>query len=71
MNNPTNTKGSGMTTPTEAEVNAALDRIGAALRESGATLEELIESGREIRGESIAEKYGLAVTPDEEEPDDA
>ena len=59
MNNPTRTKGNGMTTPTEAEANAVLDRIGEALRATGVTLEELIESGREIRWELIKEKYGL------------
>ena len=55
-----------MTKPTEAEVNAALDGIGEALRATGVTLEELIETGREIRWEIIKEKYGLAeVVPDE------
>jgi len=48
-----------MTTPTEREVNDLLDRIGEALRATGVTLEELIESGREIRGQLIAEKYGI------------
>jgi len=37
----------------------ALDRIGEALKKQGITLEELIESGREIRGEIIKEEYGL------------
>ena len=37
----------------------ALDRIGEALREQGTTLEELIESGREIRGQIAKEEYGL------------
>ena len=36
-----------------------LDRMGAALRESGVTIEEWIESGREIRGELLREKYGI------------
>jgi hypothetical protein len=30
----------------------ALDQIGKILRERGVTLEELIESGREIRGKN-------------------
>ena len=37
----------------------ALDRIGEALKKQGITLEELIESGREIRGRIIEEEYGL------------
>lgn len=45
-------------TPQQALANQALDRIGAVLREQGLTLEELIESGREIRGSIIKEKYG-------------
>lgn len=35
-----------------------LDEIGEALREKGITLEEMIESGREIRGELYEELYG-------------
>ena len=45
-------------TPQQAVATRALDEIGAALRERGVTLEELIESGREIRGELITEQYG-------------
>jgi len=37
----------------------SLEQIGHALKEQGITLEELIESGRDIRGELIKEKYGL------------
>ena len=51
--------GKGRATPTEREANDLLDRIGEALRATGVTLEELIESGREIRGELIAEEYGI------------
>lgn len=43
----------------EVLATAALDRIGEALRERGVTLEELIESGREIRGALIKEHYGI------------
>ena len=39
----------------------ALDRIGAVLREQGVTLEELMESGREIRAELVKEQYGLGT----------
>lgn len=43
----------------EVLATEALDRIGEALRAKGLTLEELIESGREIRGQLVEEKYGL------------
>ncbi len=45
---------------TRQEVLAAraLDRIGDALREQGISLEDLIDSGREARGELIKERYG-------------
>jgi len=46
-------------TPQEVVAAQALDRIGAALKEQGLSLEELIESGREERGEIIRERYGL------------
>ena len=39
----------------------ALDRIGEVLREQGVSLEELIASGREIRGRMVEEEYGLEV----------
>jgi AbrB family looped-hinge helix DNA binding protein len=45
--------------PREVVVMHALDQIGAMLREKGITLEELMESGREIRGQIVKEKYGL------------
>jgi len=37
----------------------ALDRIGQALRDKGISLEELIESGRDVRSELLQEKYGI------------
>lgn len=37
----------------------ALDRISKALQKQGISLEELIETGREVRGEIVAEEYGL------------
>jgi antitoxin PrlF len=45
---------------TRQEVVAArvLDRIGEILRDRGLSLEELIDSGREVRGELINERYG-------------
>jgi len=46
-----------LVTTREMLLDWALDGIGVAMRESGETLEELIESGREIREELIAERY--------------
>jgi len=37
----------------------ALDRMGEVLKAKGLTLEELMESGREIRGELLENEYGL------------
>ncbi len=45
--------------PQEVIANKLLDQIGEALREKGLTLAELIESGREIRGQIVQEKYGI------------
>lgn len=47
--------------PQEVVAMNALDQIGRALRERGITLEELMESGREIRGQLIEEEYGIKV----------
>jgi AbrB family looped-hinge helix DNA binding protein len=40
-------------TPQEVIATKALDTLGAMLREQGLSLEELIDSGRAIRGELI------------------
>lgn len=53
------TDGGVLITPREVLATRTLNEIGAALREQGITLEELIESGREIRGEIMQERYGL------------
>jgi AbrB family looped-hinge helix DNA binding protein len=37
----------------------ALERVGETLRERGVDLEDMIESGREIRVELLAEEYGI------------
>ncbi len=50
-------------TPQKALAAKALDRIGELIKEQGLSLDELIESGREIRGQLIKEKYG--IDPDE------
>jgi len=47
--------------PREVLAMGALDRIGKVLKERGITLEELIESGREVRGRIIEEEYGLSA----------
>jgi AbrB family looped-hinge helix DNA binding protein len=49
-------------TPQEAVATKALDALGAMLREQGLSLHELIDSGREIRGELITERYGISST---------
>jgi AbrB family looped-hinge helix DNA binding protein len=51
-------------TPQAVVAAQALDEIGAILREQGLSLDDLIESGREIRGELLRELYG--IDPDSE-----
>ena len=46
--------------PQEVIAAKALDKMGELLKEKGITLEELIESGREIRGTLIDQEYGLS-----------
>ena len=48
--------------PAEIVVNAAFDAIGKDLKKKGVTLEQLIKSGREIRGELLDEEYGITDT---------
>lgn len=43
----------------EIMATEVMEKIGALLKEKGTTLDELMESGREIRGEIISERYGL------------
>ena len=47
-----------MIVPRTVVAQEALEKIGAALREHGISLEELMERGHEIRGELIKEHYG-------------
>lgn len=49
--------------PQEVIAMEALDRIGAILNEQGITLEELIESGRDLRGDLVEKEYGLKAKP--------
>jgi hypothetical protein len=44
--------------PQEVIASEALDQVGRILREKELTLEELMESGREIRGKLVEEEYG-------------
>jgi AbrB family looped-hinge helix DNA binding protein len=46
--------------PQEMVAMDALDKMGALLREKGITLEEFVESGREIRGGLIETEYDLS-----------
>ena len=45
--------------PQEVVAMDALDQIGQALKERGIDLQEMIESGREIRGQLLKEEYDL------------
>ncbi|MBC8448050.1 MAG: AbrB/MazE/SpoVT family DNA-binding domain-containing protein [Chloroflexi bacterium] len=47
--------------PREVLAMDALNRIGEALEKQGISLEELIESGRDIRGQIVEEQYGLVA----------
>lgn len=51
-------------TPKAVIAAKLLDEIGAKLRESGVTLEELLASGREIRGDLLKEMYGMDPAED-------
>jgi AbrB family looped-hinge helix DNA binding protein len=44
--------------PREVLAMDALDRVGKVLKQRGISLEELIASGREIRGEMVEGDYG-------------
>lgn len=48
--------------PREVLARDALDRIGEVLKAQGITLEELMEEGREIRGELLEEEYDIKPT---------
>jgi AbrB family looped-hinge helix DNA binding protein len=49
--------------PVEVLMTDALDQIGKALQEKGITLEEIIERGRELRGDLIAREFDLDDEP--------
>jgi bifunctional DNA-binding transcriptional regulator/antitoxin component of YhaV-PrlF toxin-antitoxin module len=46
-------------------VNQLLDQIGAGLIARGITLDDLMESGRDIRGEILKEDYGIEAGDDD------
>lgn len=45
--------------PAEVIVTESLDELGRALKAKGLTLEQLMDRGREIRGQLIEQEYGL------------
>jgi AbrB family looped-hinge helix DNA binding protein len=51
-------------TPQEVVATRALAEIGKALKEQGLSLEDMIESGREIREELFREQFGLESPSD-------
>lgn len=51
--------------PAEVVVSDALDEIGRALKEKGISLDELLDRGREIRGDLIEDEYDLRDTSTE------
>ncbi len=55
----TETEDDVLISPRQVVALKALDRIGGILRSQGASLDKLMESGREIRGEIVKEKYDL------------
>jgi hypothetical protein len=57
------TEDSALISPREAQVMSLLDEIGDALKQKGLTLEELLESGQEIREEIYQEKYADSDGP--------
>ncbi len=46
-------------------VNQLLDQIGDGLKDRGITLDDLMESGREIRAEMLKEDYGIEAGGDD------
>ena len=52
-------------TPQQVVATKALDSIGDILKEQGLSLDELIASGRQARGDILQETYGITQTPKE------
>ena len=51
------TKDGVLISPQEVVAVKAMDRLGEIIKDNGLSLEELMESGREIRGKIIEERY--------------
>jgi hypothetical protein len=60
----TEASGSAVSASDKERALRALDEMGEALREQGLTLEDMIERGREIRGQLIEEIYGIKADQD-------
>ena len=58
------TEGGILISPREVLTMEALDRIGQVLKEQGIALEDLVDEGREIRGQIVESEYGLQADPD-------
>jgi antitoxin PrlF len=52
-------------TPQQVVATKAFDRIGDILKEQGLSVDELIASGREIRGDLLQETYDITDTSTE------
>jgi AbrB family looped-hinge helix DNA binding protein len=52
-------------TPQQVLATKALDRIGDILKEKVLSVDELIASGRQARGDILQETYGITETPKE------
>lgn len=48
-----------LATPHEGVASNALDRVGVALRDQGLSGEELIASGRKLRGDLLRQHLGI------------
>lgn len=59
------TEGGVVIKPAEIVMSSALDEIGRALKERGMRIEDLMERGREIRGDLIEEEYDVPASDDE------
>jgi AbrB family looped-hinge helix DNA binding protein len=55
-----------MLTPRQSPGMQALDELGALLREAGVTLDDWIESSREVRGQLMQEIYGMRPRPEDD-----
>jgi AbrB family looped-hinge helix DNA binding protein len=52
-------------TPQQVMATKALESISDILKEQGLSLDELIASGRQARGDILQETYGITQTPKE------